>query len=307
MRRLALPLAALLLAALSLPARAALNVFACEPEWGALATALGGADVSVFVATGPLQDPHQVQARPALISHLRFADVVICDGAELEIGWMPVLLRQGANAKVQPGTPGYFAAAEQVELLEKPTVLDRAQGDVHPGGNPHVQTDPRNVRIIAAAFAKRLAEIDPPHAAGYAGREKTLDDALAQGIQHWLEEAVPLKGKNFVSYHRTWIYLANFLGMKEVANIEPKPGVPPSSAYIADLLDQMPHLNVSMIVYSAYEDPKPSAFIADKTHLKAVMLPFTIGGTPAAKDFASFYEDTVKRLLAGLGAASGRS
>jgi zinc/manganese transport system substrate-binding protein len=307
MRRFSMLLAAALVLGAAPHAHAALNVFACEPEWGALATVLGGGDVSVFTATGPLQDPHQIQARPALIAKLRYADLAVCTGAELEIGWMPVLLRQSSNGKVQPSAPGYFEAAQQVQLLEKPTVLDRAQGDVHPGGNPHIQTDPRNMRIVAAALAKKMAEIDSAHAAGYAARAKALDDAFGQGIAHWQEMGAPLKGKNVVSYHKSWIYLMNFLAMHEVATIEPKPGVPPGSAYVADLLSQIPHFNASMIVYAAYEDPKPSEFVAEKSRLPAVMLPFTVGGTDGAKDLMGLYEDTVKRLLAGLGAAGGRS
>jgi zinc/manganese transport system substrate-binding protein len=286
-------------------AEAALNIFACEPEWGALATALGGNDVDVFVATTALQDPHQIQARPALISRLRNADLVACTGAELEIGWLPVLLRQASNGKVQPGQSGYFEATQQVALLEKPARLDRAEGDVHPAGNPHIQTDPRNMRIVAAAFAKRLAVLDPSHAAGYAQRAQAFDQALGAAIARLQAQAAPLKGIAFVSYHKAWIYLANWLGMSEVANIEPKPGVPPGSAYIADLLDKIPSLHARMIVYAAYEDPKPSQFVADKTHLPAVMLPFTVGGTDAAKDVIGFYQDTVIRLLAGLGGKSG--
>ena len=286
---------------LAAPAHAALSVFACEPEWGALASALGGNDVSVFTATTALQDPHQIQARPALISRLRGADLAVCTGAELEIGWMPVLLRQASNAKVQPGAPGYFAGAEEVTLLEKPAVLDRAQGDVHPAGNPHVQTDPRNMRIIAAALAKRMAELDPAHAAAYAERGKALDAQFADNIARWQAEAAPLKGRNVVSYHKGWVYLMNYLGMNEVATIEPKPGVPPGSAYIADLLDQIPRLKASMVIYAAYEDPKPSEFVAEKAHLPAVLLPFTVGGTDGAKDLMGLYSDTVKRLLAALG------
>jgi zinc/manganese transport system substrate-binding protein len=290
------------LAAFVWPAGAqALEVFACEPEWGALAAELGGDKVSVFSATTAHQDPHQIQARPALIARLRSADLVVCTGAELEIGWMPVLLRQAANAKVQPGAPGYFAGAEQVELLEKPSVLDRSQGDVHPAGNPHVQTDPRNLRIIAASLARRMAQIDPAHAAAYAERAKALDAAFNANIARWRQAAAPLKGKNVVSYHKGWVYLMNFLEMHEVATIEPKPGVPPGSAYIAELLDRIPKLQASMIIYAAYEDPKPSEFVAEKTHLPAVLLPFTVGGTDGAKDLMGLYDDTVKRLLAALG------
>jgi zinc/manganese transport system substrate-binding protein len=285
--------------------KAALNVFACEPEWGALATVLGGDDVSVFNATTALQDPHQIQARPALIARLRGADIAVCTGAELEIGWMPVLLRQSSNAKVQPGAPGYFEAAQQVMLLEKPERLDRAEGDVHPAGNPHIQTDPRNMRIVAAALAKRLATIDPAHASGYAQRAQELDARLNETMQRLAIAAAPLKGVKIVSYHRSWIYLMNWLGMVEAANIEPKPGVPPGSAYIADLLGKIPAMQTRMIIYAAYEDSKPSQFVAEKSGLPAVMLPFTVGGTDGAKDLIALYDDTVKRLLAGLGGKGG--
>lgn len=294
-------------AAVAPPAQAALNVFACEPEWSALATELGGDDVSVYTATTARQDPHQIQARPALISKLRSADIAICTGSELEIGWMPVLLRQSSNAKVQPGTAGYFEAAQQVRLLEVPTRLDRADGDIHPGGNPHVQADPRNMRVIAAALAKRLAEIDPAHAAIYAQRAKAFDDKLGRAIVRWEQAAAPLKGVNVVIYHKAWIYLFNWLGMNEVATIEPKPGVPPGGAYLAQMLDDIPKKQAKMVIYAAYQDPKAADFVAEKSHIPAVLLPFTVGGTDDAKDLISFYDDTVKRLLAGLEAAHGRS
>jgi zinc/manganese transport system substrate-binding protein len=294
--------AAALALALAPPARAALNVFACEPEWGALAGELGGADVSIFVATTARQDPHQIQARPALISRLRNADIAVCTGAELEIGWMPVLLRQASNAKVQPGSPGYFEATQQVRLLEVPTRLDRAEGDIHPGGNPHVQTDPRYMRLIAAALAKRFEEIDPAHAAAYAQRAKAFDDKLGQAILRWQAEAAPLRGVNAVIYHKAWIYLFTWLGMNEVGTIEPKPGVPPGSAYLAQLLDEIPKRQARLVIYAAYQDPRAPDFIAEKAHIPAVMLPFTVGGDDNAKDLFSFYDDTIKRLLAGLGA-----
>jgi zinc/manganese transport system substrate-binding protein len=216
-----------------------------------------------------------------------------------------VLLRQSSNGKVQPGQQGYFEAAQQVTLLERPERLDRAEGDIHPAGNPHIQTDPRNMRIVAAALAKRFAALDPAHAAAYAQREQAFDQSLAQQTARLAVEAAPLKGISFVSYHKSWIYLANWLGMTEAANIEPKPGVPPGSAYIADLLGRIPALKARMIVYAAYEDPKPSQFVAEKSKLPAVMLPFTVGGTDGAKDLPGLYDDTVKRLLAGLGGKSG--
>lgn len=296
---LALAIAAGTLAA---PAHAALNVFACEPEWGALASELGGEEVNVFVATTAHQDPHQIQARPALISHLRSADIAVCTGAELEIGWMPVLLRQSTNAKVQPGSAGYFEATQQVKLLEVPTRLDRAEGDIHPQGNPHIQGDPRYMRIVAKALAQRFAQIDPGHAAAYAQRAKAFDDRLAQAIQRWQAEARPLYGTNVVVYHKAWIYLCTWLGMNEAATIEPKPGVPPGAAYLAQLVDDIPKRQAKLIVYAAYQDPRAPDFLAEKTGLPAVMLPFTVGGTDAAKDLFGFYDDTIRRLLAAAGA-----
>ncbi|HXR87448.1 MAG TPA: zinc ABC transporter substrate-binding protein [Stellaceae bacterium] len=289
----------------SAEAQAALNVFACEPEWGALAKVIGDNDVDVFTATTALQDPHQIQARPALISRLRNADLLVCTGAELEIGWLPVLLRQASNGKVQPGQPGYFEATSVINLLEKPSRLDRAEGDIHPAGNPHIQTDPRNMRVVAAALAKKLAGLDSAHAAGYQQREQAFDQTLGAAMTRLQAQAAPLKGVAFVSYHKSWVYLAGWLNMTEAANIEPKPGVPPGSAYIAELLDKIPSLKTRMIVYAAYEDPKPSQFVAEKSHLPAVMLPFTVGGDDAAKDIIGFYQDTVNRLLAGLGGKGG--
>jgi zinc/manganese transport system substrate-binding protein len=294
--------AAIALGATTLPASAKVNVFACEPEWAALTTALGGEDVEVFTATTARQDPHQIQARPALISRLRSADIAVCTGAELEIGWMPVLLRQSSNAKVQPGAPGYFEATQQVQLLEVPTRLDRAEGDIHPQGNPHIQGDPRNMQIIAAALAKRLAAIDPAHAPGYAQREKMFDEKLARAIQGWQKEAALLKDVNVVIYHKEWIYLMNWLGMHEVGTIEPKPGVPPGSAYLAQLLGEIPQKNAKMVIYSAYQDPRAPEFISEKAKIPAVMLPFTVGGTDEARDLFGLYDDTIKRLLASLAA-----
>jgi zinc/manganese transport system substrate-binding protein len=282
------------------PAKAALQVFACEPEWAALATELGGGDVSAFAATTARQDPHHVQARPALISRLRRADLAVCTGAELEIGWLPVLLRQAANGRVQPGAPGYFAAAEQVRLRDVPTRLDRAEGDVHAAGNPHVQTDPRNIRAIAVALAARLREIDPAHAPGYGERERAFLARWDEAMKRWTAKAAPLKGVNVVVHHKDWTYLLDWLGINEVGTIEPKPGVAPGSGDLARLLDEMPRRNARMVLYAAYQDPRPAQFVADKAGVQAVMLPFTVGGTEGAKDLFGLMEDTVGRLLAGL-------
>ena len=157
MNRWSVLVAVLLCAWTSMPALAAVNIFACVPEWASLARELGGDKVSVYQASSPLQDPHRIEARPSLVAQMRRADLVICTGAELETGWLPVLMQTAGNRNVQPGTPGYIAAADYVDRLEKPTQLDRAAGDIHPGGNPHVQLDPRNIAKIAVVVSDRLA------------------------------------------------------------------------------------------------------------------------------------------------------
>jgi len=166
----------------TLPAQAAMKVLACEPEWGALAQELGGPLVDVSVATNAMQDPHQVQAKPSLLAKARNADMVVCTGAELEIGWLPVLLQQSGNPRIQPGQPGNFAAADYVRKLEVPTQLDRAQGDVHAAGNPHIQTDPRNIARVAQALGSRLQVVDAAHASEYAAR---LADFANVGTRPW--------------------------------------------------------------------------------------------------------------------------
>ncbi|MBL8459648.1 MAG: zinc ABC transporter substrate-binding protein, partial [Zoogloea sp.] len=159
--KLILRLAAVVLALLALPAVAALNVFATVPEWAALAREIGGDRVQVFAATNALQDPHRIEAKPSLIARARSSQLVVATGADLEIGWLPMVLRESGNAAIQPGQPGYFEAAGAVRLIEVPARLDRADGDVHPGGNPHIQTDPRNILKVADALASRMSRVDP--------------------------------------------------------------------------------------------------------------------------------------------------
>jgi len=287
------------------PAHAALSIFACEPEWAALAKELGGDDVSVFSATTARQDPHQIQARPALISRLRAADLAVCTGAELEIGWLPVLLRQAANSRVQPGQPGFLIATEYVRLLEIPTRLDRAEGDVHAAGNPHIQTSPLNIRAVAVALGQRLTQLDPSRASAYAQRQEAFLARWDAATRQWQAAAAPLKGTNAVVFHKEWIYLFTWLGMNEAATIEPKPGVPPGAAYLGQLVDEIPRKNAREIVYAAYQDPRPPQFVSEKTGVPAVMLPFTVGGTEQAQDLFGLFDDTIRRLLTGLGQTHG--
>ena len=298
--RAAATFAAAALLAAAMPAHAALKVLACEPEWGALAQELGGPLVDVSVATTAMQDPHQIQAKPSLIARTRNADLVACTGAELEIGWLPVLLQQAGNPKVQPGQPGNFAAADFVRKLDVPATVDRSQGDVHPGGNPHIQTDPRNIAAVATALAQRLAIVDPAHAADYQKRGADFQQRWTAAMARWASQAVPLKGTAIAAHHKAYVYLENWLGLVEVAVLEPKPGVEPSAAHLQEVLATLKAKPAKMVVYSAYQDPKPDEWLSTNAGIAAVKLPFTVGGTEGAKDLFGLFDDTLARLLAGL-------
>jgi len=286
------------LLAVAWPALAALSILACEPEWGALATELGGAQVRVNVAATALQDPHRIEARPSLIARARDADLVVCTGAELEAGWLPLLQTQSGNAKIQPGQPGFFEAASVVPLLERPARLDRSLGDVHASGNPHLHLDPRNIERVAAALGERMAELDPAQAAHYRQRGKAFLTRWSEAIQRWESQAAPLKGMPLVVYHRDLSYLNNWLGMREVGALEPKPGLPPSTAHLTQLVDQLRRTPAKAVVRAAYNDPRPADWLAERAMIPAVTLAYTVGGTPQAKDLFSLYDDTLARLLA---------
>ena len=286
------------LALLAFPAHAALRVFACEPEWGALAQELGGNLVEVSVATSALQDPHQIQAKPSLIARARNADLVVCTGAELEIGWLPVLLQQSGNAKVQPGQAGNFAAADYVRKLDVPGQLDRSQGDVHAAGNPHIQTDPRNIALVASALGARLQQVDAAHASQYAQRLADFSQRWQQAIGRWTTQAAPLKGVAVVSQHKAFVYMYDWLGLKEVAVLEPKPGVEPTVSHLQEVLASLKNTQARMTLYSAYQDPKPSEWLSKNAGVPAVKVAFTVGGTDGAKDLFGLFDDTVARLLA---------
>jgi len=296
-RKIAAGLVAASMSWLALPAHAALKVFACEPEWAALAQELGGGLVDVAVATTAMQDPHQIQARPSLLARTRNADLVLCTGAELEAGWLPVLLQQSGNARIQPGQPGHFAAADYVRKLDVPARLDRSLGDVHAAGNPHIQTDPRNIALVAKALGARLQQIDPAHAGDYAARLADFSQRWSQAMARWNAQAAPLRGTSVVSQHKAYAYLYDWLGMKEVAVLEPRPGVEPSAAHLQQVLSTLKDTPARMTVFSAYQDPKAAEWLSRNAGVPAVRIAFTVGGTEGARDLFGLFDDTLERLL----------
>jgi zinc/manganese transport system substrate-binding protein len=280
------------------PALAALNIFACTPEWGALSKELAGDKANIYVATNALQDPHRVEARPSLIARARSADLVVCTGAQLEIGWLPLVLTQAGNPKIQVGQPGYFEAALQVVMLEVPASVDRSQGDIHPGGNPHLHLDPRNIVKIAAALSERMAQIDPPEAANYRTRTKAFLERWQQAIARWEKEAAPLKGMPIIVYHKNMTYLIAWLGMRELGALEPKPGLPPTASHLSDLLAQLQRDPAKAIVLAAYNDPRGGDWLSEHAKVRVLILPFTVGGSDKAKDLFGLFDDSIARLLA---------
>lgn len=289
-----------LLALAALPASAALNVFACEPEWGSLAQEIGGDKVKVYTATTALQDAHRVEARPSLIARARSADLVVCSGAELEVGWLPILLTQSGNGKIQPGTPGFLEASSVVVKLEVPKFLDRSMGDVHPAGNPHIQLDPRNIQKVAEALTERLSQLDPANAETYQARAKAFQERWREAMRRWEQEAAPLRGLPIVVYHKDLSYLNQWLGLREVGSLEPKPGVPPTTGYLSELLARLQREPAKVIVRSAYTDPKAADWLAERAKLPIVVLPYTVGGDAQAKDLFGLYDATIQHLRAAV-------
>jgi len=289
----------LLMLALALPAQAALKVLATTPDWASLLNELGGDKLNVYTATSPFQDVHRVDAKPSLVARARSADLVVATGADLEIGWLPVLLQDSGNPKIQPGSQGYFEAAPLVHLLEVPSAVDRAMGDIHPLGNPHVTLDAHNIAIIAKALSARLVLLDSANAAYYAARGEDFQKRWQAATVKWEAKAAPLRGVPVVVIHRDQSYLCNWLGLRDVASIEPKPGVPPSAGYLAELVTKLTAAPPKMILRNAYNDPKASDWLSQRIHVPVVLLPYTVGGTPEAKDLFGLFDDTINRLLAG--------
>lgn len=292
--------AILLLTLAALPAQADLKVFATVPEWAALAREIGGDKVQVYAATTAFQDPHRIEAKPSLLAQARQANLVVAAGADLEIGWLPLVLRDSGNAAIQPSQPGYFEASAWVNRLEVPTVLDRAHGDVHAAGNPHVHLDPRNVLKVGEALTARMAELDPAQAATYRSGFKTFAGKWQVAMARWEKEAAPLRGVGVLVHHRSFVYLENWLGMRELGALEPKPGIEPSSGHLTSLLARQQATPAKMVLRAAYQQDGPSLWIAGKAGIPAVLLPYTVGGTPEAKDLFGLFDDTLNRLLKGL-------
>ncbi len=280
------------------PVAAAIEVFACEPEWGALVTELAGDNAKVFVATTAAQNVHHIQARPSLIAAVRRAKLAVCTGADLEVGWLPILLRESGNAMIQRGGPGYFEAARYVAMMDIPTRLDRSDGDVHAMGNPHVHTDPRNLPPIATALANQLAMIDPGNATIYRERLHSFDIRWRDALARWSNKAASLRGIAVIEHHRSFSYLFNWAGVRVVGYLEPKPGVEPSTGHLASLLERQKTEGARLIVRASFNDPRASQWFAERAKIPAIVLPYSVGGNAVSKDLFSWFDNMIDLLVA---------
>jgi len=292
MKKFIIPIAAMLLSC----SANALEIFACEPEWGSLVNELAGDKAEVTVATTAFQDPHRLQAKPSLIAAIRSTDLIVCTGADLEVGWLPLLLRRAGNSRIQLGSQGHFLAAEYVRKLEVPKVVDRSQGDIHPQGNPHIHLDPRNIRRIANAMAQRLIDIDSENTAHYESRLDDFQSRWAVATLAWEERVEPLAGLRLASHHRSFSYLAEWLDLNIVATLEQRPGVPASGAQLAGLLEQLTPNPPAGVIRTPYENERPSLWLAKRLHIPEIALPYTVGGAAAVVDLFSLFDETVRML-----------
>lgn len=298
MKRTYLILIAGLLTLAPLVSHAELSVFACEPEWAALSKEIGGDRVRSWSATSAAQDPHHIQARPSLIAKLRKADLLICSGAELETGWLPVLLRRARNPRVQPGQPGYLMAAEQVSRLEIPERLDRSEGDIHALGNPHIQLDPRRLLQVARVLAGRLMQIDGVNTTHYRARLADFEQRWQTAMADWSERATGLRGRGVVVHHSDWTYLLDWLGMRRIAALEPKPGLPPAAGHLAELKAQLAATPALAIIRSPNNDPRPAQWLAEQSGTPVLVLPATVDEANDAADLFALFDTLVKQLTA---------
>jgi len=291
-----LRMATLILGLTAASSAAALNVFVCEPEWGSLVEELAGDNADITVATTAFQDPHRLQARPSLIAAVRRTDLIVCTGADLEVGWLPLLLRRAGNAKIQAGNPGYFLAADYVRRIEIPASIDRGQGDVHPQGNPHIHLNPRNVGRVADALTERLQKVDPGNSAYYETRLHDFRHRWGEATEKWEDRALSLEGMRLASHHRSFSYLAAWLDLDIVATLEPKPGIPASGAQLSAVLEQLTPNPPAGVIRTPYENEKPSEWLSERLAIAEIKLPFTIGGTSDSVDLFTLYDETIRML-----------
>jgi zinc/manganese transport system substrate-binding protein len=301
MNRRSLLFAAALAGTLARPAHATVNVVASTEDLASLAREVGGDKVKVDAIGKGYQDPHFVEAKPSFIFTMNKADLLIVVGRELEIGWLPPLIQQSRNAKIQPGAEGYLDASLTAKILDIPTgQITRAMGDVHPQGNPHFWLDPGNGRRVAQAIQAKLSAMDAADAAYFAQRYADFDKRLSEAEKRWDAALGPYKGLKIVTYHRSWPNFADRFGFDVVGYVEPKPGIPPSPAHTLDLIAAMKQMNVKILLVEPYFDLKTPNSIARETGAKVLVMPPSVGGDKSITDYIKLFDYDVNLLQAAI-------
>jgi zinc/manganese transport system substrate-binding protein len=289
-----------LTAALILPAQAKLNVVATLPDFASLAREIGGDKIDVTVMAKPTEDPHFVDARPSFVVQLRTADVLIEGGAELEIGWLPPLLQNARNPKIEVGKPGRVIASQGVRLMNVPTNVTRAAGDVHALGNPHFMTDPIIAKAVAQHIAQSFSAVDPTNAGAYDANYKKFEATINAKLQQWGAAMLPFKGQNVVAYHDSWVYFAHRFGLNIDIFLEPKPGIPPSPSHLVEVIAQMKAQKIKAIIVEPFHDRKIAEKVASATGAKVVDFCQFPGGLPGTDTYTKLIDALVSRLAAAL-------
>jgi zinc/manganese transport system substrate-binding protein len=299
-RRLAIAASIVVLLSGALPAHA-VNVVTTTEDLASLAREVGGDKVKVSAIGKGYQDPHFVEAKPSFIFLMNKADLLIVVGRELEIGWLPPLILQSRNARIQPGADGYLDASLSAKILDIPTgQITRAMGDVHPQGNPHFWLDPGNGRRVAQAIQAKLSAMDPADAAYFAERYADFDRRLAEGEKRWDAALSPYKGLKIVTYHRSWPNFAERFGFDVVGYVEPKPGIPPSPAHTIDLMTAMKQMNVKILLVEPYFDLKTPNAIGRETGAKVLVMPPSVGGEKSITDYVKLFDYDVNLLATAI-------
>jgi zinc/manganese transport system substrate-binding protein len=288
----------LALAASAADARAALKVITTTEDLASIVREVGGDKVSVEAIARGYQDPHFVEAKPSFIFKLNSADLLVVVGRELEIGWLPPLITQSRNSKIQPGGTGYLDASLTAKILDMPTgQITRAMGDVHPQGNPHYWLDPSNGRRIGEAVQNKLSALSRNDAAYFAQRYADFDRRLAEAEKRWKAQMAPFKGLKIVTYHRSWSNFAEAFGLDVVGYVEPKPGIPPSPGHTLELIQEIKRQNIKIVLVEPYFDLKTPNAIARETGAKVLVMPPSVGGVPQVKDYFQLFDYDINLLV----------
>jgi ABC-type Zn uptake system ZnuABC Zn-binding protein ZnuA len=284
-----------------------LNVVAATEDLASLAREVGGDRIAVESIARGYQDPHFVEAKPSFILKLQKADLLVVVGLELEIGWLPPLIQQSRNARVQVGADGYLDASRGVRILEIPTgQITRAMGDVHPLGNPHYWLDPENGRVIAKSIADKLSQFRPDDRAYFDQRLAAFDAKLTDAEKRWIAVMAPYKGTKVVTYHRSFPNFAERFGLDIVGYVEPRPGIPPSPGHTLELMQEMKRQNVKLILVEPYFDLKTPESVARATGATVLVVPPSVGGVKEAADFLALFDYDVSLLANAIKAASAK-